>query len=109
MSSSNEEAIKYLKQVMVDKIFGEAGEEVVIEERLVGEELSVLAFCDGENFHMMPSAQDHKRIFDNDQGPKLIYHCDGVQGIPKQGNNWIPNLRVSKYVNLARIIKLTTQ
>ena len=69
LPSSKEEVIEYLKQVMVDKIFGEAGEEVVIEERLVGEELSVLAFCDGENFHMMPSAQDHKRIFDNDQGP----------------------------------------
>ena len=69
LSSSNEEAVEYLKQAMVDKIFGEAGDEVVIEEQLVGEKVSILAFCDGENFHMMPPAQDHKRIFDNDQGP----------------------------------------
>jgi phosphoribosylamine--glycine ligase len=50
-------------------IFGEAGSEVVIEEFMDGEEASVFAVCDGKNFTLLPTAQDHKRIFDNDMGP----------------------------------------
>ncbi|KAG6032856.1 hypothetical protein E4U40_005899 [Claviceps sp. LM458 group G5] len=54
---------------MVEKAFGSAGVEVVIEELLVGDELSVLTFCDGYSIRSLPLAQDHKRIFDGDQGP----------------------------------------
>ncbi len=50
-------------------VFGAAGSEVVIEEFMAGEEASVFAVCDGENFLLLPSAQDHKRIFDGDRGP----------------------------------------
>ncbi len=49
--------------------FGEAGREVVIEEFMTGEEASVFAVCDGKGFVLLPTAQDHKRIFDGDQGP----------------------------------------
>lgn len=56
-------------QMMVDKLFGEAGNTVVIEERLTGVELSVLAFCDGKTAVTMPPARDHKRVYDNDVGP----------------------------------------
>jgi phosphoribosylamine--glycine ligase/phosphoribosylformylglycinamidine cyclo-ligase len=63
------EAQVILKQIMEDKRFGEAGNEVVIEERLSGPEVSVLAFTDGESFSLMPAAQDHKRLLDNDEGP----------------------------------------
>ncbi|KYK56641.1 bifunctional purine biosynthetic protein Ade1 [Drechmeria coniospora] len=66
---TKEEAKLGLKQLMVEKEFGAAGDEVVIEELLLGDELSVLTFCDGYTFKSLPLAQDHKRIFDGDQGP----------------------------------------
>lgn len=69
LPETKEEAIDGLKQIMVDKVFGSAGAEVVIEERLSGPEVSVLAFSDGHTVVPMPPAQDHKRIFDGDQGP----------------------------------------
>lgn len=69
LPDSTAEAVEYLNQVMVQKVFGEAGSEVVIEEFLDGEEVSVLAFSDGKVVRLMPGAQDHKRVFDNDEGP----------------------------------------
>ncbi len=66
---SKGEAQKALKEMMVDRQFGTAGDEVVIEEFLEGEELSVLTFSDGYTIKSLPPAQDHKRIFDGDRGP----------------------------------------
>lgn len=63
------EAEAALQEIMVDRIFGAAGDQVIIEEALVGEEASFLAFCDGQNIVTMPSLQDHKRVGDNDTGP----------------------------------------
>ncbi|EPE07230.1 phosphoribosylamine-glycine ligase [Ophiostoma piceae UAMH 11346] len=64
------EALEALKSIMVDLEFGaEAGSEVVIEEFLDGDELSILTFSDGYTFKSLPAAQDHKRIFDGDLGP----------------------------------------
>jgi phosphoribosylamine---glycine ligase len=54
---------------MVDKIFGDSGNQVVIEEFLEGQEFSVHAFCDGKNFKLLPTAQDHKAVDNGDQGP----------------------------------------
>ncbi len=64
-----EEATKAINDIMLDKCFGSAGNKVVIEEYLEGQEVSMLAFTDGKAIIPMVSAQDHKRIFDNDQGP----------------------------------------
>jgi len=64
-----DEAQKALDQVMEQKIFKEAGEKVVIEECLEGEEVSILAISDGDDVVILDSAQDHKRIFDDDLGP----------------------------------------
>jgi len=58
-----------IDEIMVKKIFGDAGNKIVIEECLQGPEVSVLAICDGKHFFVLPTAQDHKRIFDDDLGP----------------------------------------
>jgi phosphoribosylamine--glycine ligase len=66
---SVEEAIQSVDKIIVEKIFGEAGNRVVIEEYLVGEEASYIAFTDGKAILPLASSQDHKPIFDGDQGP----------------------------------------
>lgn len=66
---TKDEAHAALKDIMLDREFGSAGDEVVIEEFLEGDELSILSFSDGRTIKSLPPAQDHKRIFDNDQGP----------------------------------------
>lgn len=64
-----EEAVAAINKIMVEHSFGKAGAQIIIEECLTGEEVSVLAFTDGECAIQMVSAQDHKRIFDHDKGP----------------------------------------
>jgi phosphoribosylamine--glycine ligase len=64
-----EEAETALRRILVEDAFGDAGRRVIVEERLEGEELSVLAFSDGENIEMMPFSRDHKRAFEGDKGP----------------------------------------
>ena len=64
-----EEADRAISQAMEERIFGDAGRRVVIEEFLRGEEASVLAFVDGERVMPMPAAQDHKAIGEGDTGP----------------------------------------
>jgi len=57
------------EKIMVDRIFGDAGEKVVVEDKLLGEETSILAFVDGRSIYVMESSQDHKPIGDGDTGP----------------------------------------
>ncbi|UTR08823.1 phosphoribosylamine--glycine ligase [Evansella sp. LMS18] len=66
---TEEEALKALDEMMEDRAFGEAGSQVVIEEFLEGEEVSLMAFVHGETVIPMVPAQDHKRAFDGDKGP----------------------------------------
>jgi len=63
------EALAAVDMIMCDNVFGAAGSQVVIEEFLVGEEASILAFTDGKTIVPMVAAQDHKRVYDHDQGP----------------------------------------
>jgi phosphoribosylamine--glycine ligase len=63
------EALDSLNEILVKKTFGSAGNKVVIEECLAGEEASFLAFTDGKTLLPLPTSQDHKAIFDGDEGP----------------------------------------
>jgi phosphoribosylamine--glycine ligase len=66
---SAKEAEQALKEIMQDKKFGASGNKVVIEEFLVGEEVSILSFCDGKTVVPMVSSKDHKKAYDHDKGP----------------------------------------
>ncbi|HSO19510.1 MAG TPA: phosphoribosylamine--glycine ligase, partial [Desulfosarcina sp.] len=66
---TEKEALDALDRIMVKKEFGEAGDKVVVEECLVGEEASFIAFTDGKTLLPLPSSQDHKAVFDDDKGP----------------------------------------
>ncbi len=66
--NTKEEAIDGVKEIMEDKKFGSAGNQMVIEEFMTGREVSVLSFVDGNTIQIMSSAQDHKRAKDGDQG-----------------------------------------
>ena len=67
--STIEEARRAVEDCLKKKVFGDAGATVLIEDRLEGPEMSVLAFCDGSSFWMLDPAQDHKRVGDGDTGP----------------------------------------
>ena len=69
MAETRDEAAQAITDILVDRRFGDAGDEVLLEERLFGPEVSVLAFCDGADFRVMPAAQDHKRLAVGDLGP----------------------------------------
>jgi phosphoribosylamine--glycine ligase len=69
VAQTKEEAISVLEKILIDKIFSDAGNEVVIEEFLEGVEISIHAVSDGTSWKLFPASQDHKRIFDGDAGP----------------------------------------
>jgi len=64
-----EQAKDAVRDIMVDKIFGEAGDKIVVEDCLVGEEASFIAVTDGKTILPFDSSQDHKAVYDNDEGP----------------------------------------
>ena len=69
IAQSKEEAKKTVGEMLSGKAFGEAGKRVIVEEFLDGYELSMFAICDGDDFILLPAAQDHKRLLDGDKGP----------------------------------------
>jgi len=66
---NEQQAKAALHSAMVDKVFGDSGNQVIIEEFLEGQEISIHAFCDGEKAALFPASQDHKQVFDGDLGP----------------------------------------
>ena len=69
IAQNHNEAKKAAGEMLSGNAFGEAGTSIVVEEFLDGYELSVFAICDGEDYVVLPAAQDHKRLHNNDQGP----------------------------------------
>ncbi len=69
VAQSVAEAEKAVADMLEQKVFGAAGAQVIVEECLHGEELSVMALVDGKSFQILASAQDHKRVWDGDRGP----------------------------------------
>lgn len=69
IAQNRDEAKFVLNDMLSGKLFGDAGKKVVVEEYLRGFELSIFAICDGNDFIILPTAQDHKRLLDNDLGP----------------------------------------
>ena len=66
---NEEQARAALQSAMVDKVFGASGNQIIIEEFLEGQEISIHAFCDGQRAALFPASQDHKQAFDGDLGP----------------------------------------
>lgn len=94
LPESVEEAKSTIEEIMVTKIFGDAGDEVVIEELLEGPEASFLVFTDGTDFVAMPAAQDHKRVGDGDKGPNT-----GGMGVFAPTPNVTPEIMVQPFMN----------
>ncbi len=82
VTSSAEEARAFIERLMVKQEFGDAGQRVLLEEGLDGEELSYIILTDGKDFIRMAPARDHKRAFDNDEGPNTggmgVYSTDEI-------------------------------
>ena len=87
VTSTVDEAKTAVREMMEDHKFGQSGSTVVIEECMVGPEVTVLAFCDGEHLVPMPSSQDHKRAFDGNQGPNT-----GGMGAISPSPNYTPEV-----------------
>lgn len=91
LPENTEEAKHIIKNLLDDKALGDAGSEIVIEERLFGEEVSLLGFCDGYTVLPMPLAQDHKRLLEGDCGPNtggMGAIALGTQDSLRQAQEW---------------------
>ncbi len=69
IAQTPEQASTAINDMMEKRVFGKAGSKILIEEHLVGQEISILALTDGKSFKVLPAAQDHKRLLDGDMGP----------------------------------------
>ncbi len=100
ISSAVDEAYAALDALMVKKIFGQSGARVVIQEKLIGKEVSMMAFCDGERAVPLIAAQDYKRIYDGDKGPNT-----GGMGAVAPANRVRPTL----FKKIHRLLTLTVE
>ena len=82
VASNVQEAAEFMERLIVKREFGDAGARVLLEEGLAGQELSYIVLTDGENFISLAPTRDHKRAFDNDEGPNTggmgTYSSDGI-------------------------------
>jgi phosphoribosylamine--glycine ligase len=69
VTTSHQQAVREAERLLSGQAFGDAGRTVVLEERLQGQEVSIHAICDGQRAFVLPAVQDHKRVYEGDQGP----------------------------------------
>jgi phosphoribosylamine---glycine ligase len=69
VTNNKQEAFKAIDLLLNTSTFGESSKEIIIEKKIIGEEVSIIAICDGKSFMILEPCKDHKRIFDNDKGP----------------------------------------
>ncbi len=88
IAKDQRQAESTVERMMIHRVFGKAGERLLMEEYLTGQEVSFLVFSDGEHFLPMVPSQDHKTVFDNDQGPNTggmgAYSTDGILSLEQQ-------------------------
>ncbi|MEW5759989.1 MAG: phosphoribosylamine--glycine ligase [Candidatus Thermoplasmatota archaeon] len=99
---SKEDVISYARQIIERKIGGKS--ELIIEEKLCGEEFTLQAFCDGKNIFPMPAVHDHKRAYENDEGPNT-----GGMGSYSQADGLLPFLKKDEYEKAVDIMKKTVE
>ena len=92
IAQTYDEAKSALEDIFVKKVFGEAGNEIVIEEFLIGPEISIHAFSDGKTFSMFPTSQDHKRAGEGDIGPNTG-GMGTIAPLPFVGNEMLYNIK----------------
>jgi phosphoribosylamine---glycine ligase len=69
VTNNKQEAFEAIDLLLNTSTFGESSKEIIIEKKIIGEEVSIIAICDGKSFMILEPCKDHKRIFDNDKGP----------------------------------------
>lgn len=95
VADTDTEAMAAVKEMMLDRAFGVAGDRIVVEERLVGQEVSVLAFTDGRTVVPLLAAQDHKQVFDGDKGPNtggMGAYCPAPIYTPELARSVVPKI-----------------
>lgn len=95
VADNDSEAMAAVKEIMLNRAFGDAGDKVVVEERLVGQEVSVLAFTDGRTVVPLLAAQDHKQVFDGDKGPNtggMGAYCPAPIYTPELAQTVVPKI-----------------
>lgn len=85
VAASRAEAEAAVRSFMVDRLYGDSGIRIVVESRLKGRELSLIAVCSGEDYRLFPLVQDHKRAYDHDTGP----NTGGMGAVSPL--NWMPD------------------
>ncbi len=69
VTNNKQEAVETIELLLNAKIFGKSSDEIIIEKKIIGDEVSIIAICDGKSFMILEPCKDHKRIYDNDKGP----------------------------------------
>jgi phosphoribosylamine--glycine ligase len=96
------DVLAYCKEILEKKIGGQS--RLVIEERCVGEEFTLQAFCDGKTLAPMPAVQDHKRLYEGDEGPNT-----GGMGSYSESNGLLPFLEKAEYDEAVNIMRKTIE